>query len=81
MMRDAVSGGKERNPSDQIPVSEIDWNIVKSNEDSLTWFGHSAFLLSIDRKNTRRPYAGSNCFTRIIHRKQTLQRRHPAYGQ
>lgn len=43
MMRDAVSGGKERNPSDQIPVSEIDWNIVKSNEDSLTWFGHSAF--------------------------------------
>lgn len=50
MMRDAVSGGKEHNPSGQIPVSEIDWNIVKSNEDSLTWFGHSAFLLSIDRK-------------------------------
>jgi len=50
MMRDAVSGGKERNPSGQIPVSKIDWSTVKSNEDSLTWFGHSAFLLSIDRK-------------------------------
>lgn len=38
------------------------------------------FLLSIDRKkNTRRSYAGFNRFTRIIYRKQTLQRRHPAY--
>lgn len=50
MMRDSISGEKDRNPSGKIPVSEIDWNRIKSQEDSLTWFGHSAFLLSIDNK-------------------------------
>jgi L-ascorbate metabolism protein UlaG (beta-lactamase superfamily) len=48
--QDSISSGKDRNPDVQIPVSEIDWNKVKSKEDSLTWFGHSAFLLSIDNK-------------------------------
>lgn len=43
-------GGKERNPAGQIPASEIDWNKINSKEDSLTWFGHSAYLLSIDNK-------------------------------
>jgi L-ascorbate metabolism protein UlaG (beta-lactamase superfamily) len=50
MIKDSISGGKDRYPSDQIPVSVIDWNKIKSKEDSLTWFGHSAFLLSIDNK-------------------------------
>lgn len=50
MLKDSVSGSKDRNPGAKIPVSVIDWNKIKSEEDSLTWFGHSAFLLSIDNK-------------------------------
>lgn len=41
---------RDRNPAGPIPVSAIDWNKIKSDNDSLTWFGHSAFLLSIDNK-------------------------------
>ncbi|OLS33454.1 MBL fold metallo-hydrolase [Bacillus sp. MRMR6] len=48
--KDSNSGGKERKPAVQLPVSEIDWTKINSKEDSLTWFGHSAFLLSIDHK-------------------------------
>lgn len=40
----------ERNPSVAVPVSHIDWSKINSEQDSLTWFGHSAFLLSIDNK-------------------------------
>jgi hypothetical protein len=39
------SKAKDRNPAGPIPVSAIDWNKIKSENDSLTWFGHSAFLL------------------------------------
>lgn len=45
-----VAANSERRPTDNIPISEIDWNLINSEEDSLTWFGHSAFLLSIDHK-------------------------------
>jgi L-ascorbate metabolism protein UlaG (beta-lactamase superfamily) len=48
--KDSNSVGKETNPAGQIPVSEIDWNKINSKEDSLTWFGHSAYLLSLDNK-------------------------------
>lgn len=44
----STAGGKE--PSGQLPVFEIDWNKINSKEDSLTWLGHSAFILSIDNK-------------------------------
>jgi L-ascorbate metabolism protein UlaG (beta-lactamase superfamily) len=47
------SSGSEvvnRDPANQIPVSAIDWNQVNSKNDSLTWLGHSAYLLSIDNK-------------------------------
>jgi L-ascorbate metabolism protein UlaG (beta-lactamase superfamily) len=37
-----------RDPSSPIPVSTIDWGQVNSKNDSLTWLGHSAYLLSID---------------------------------
>ncbi|MEH7087074.1 MBL fold metallo-hydrolase [Neobacillus drentensis] len=47
--KNSNSSGKDRRPV-EIPVSEIDWNKIKNKEDSLTWFGHSAFLLSIDNK-------------------------------
>ncbi|MFC0560512.1 MBL fold metallo-hydrolase [Halalkalibacter alkalisediminis] len=40
----------DRSPSEDIPVSKIEWAKVESEEDSLTWFGHSTFLLSIDNK-------------------------------
>jgi len=47
---DSASDSKDRNPNGPIPVSAIDWDKIKSENDSLTWFGHSAFLLSIDNK-------------------------------
>jgi len=47
--KNSNSSGKDRRPV-EIPVSEIDWNKINNKEDSLTWFGHSAFLLSIDNK-------------------------------
>lgn len=37
-------------PTGEIPVSTLDWNKIKSERDSLTWLGHSAFLVSIDNK-------------------------------
>ncbi|WP_462413653.1 MBL fold metallo-hydrolase [Neobacillus sp. Marseille-QA0830] len=48
--RDFHSVGKDRRPAGPLPVSEVDWDKVNSMGDSLTWFGHSAFLLSIDHK-------------------------------
>ncbi|WP_066300998.1 MBL fold metallo-hydrolase [Bacillus sp. FJAT-29937] len=50
LMKESISGRKDRNPAGQVSVSEIDWHKINSKEDSLTWFGHSAFLLSIDNK-------------------------------
>ncbi|RJS62669.1 MBL fold metallo-hydrolase [Bacillus sp. PK3_68] len=50
MMRENMSGKAERHPAGLIPVSMINWNKINSEEDSLTWFGHSAFLLNIDNK-------------------------------
>jgi L-ascorbate metabolism protein UlaG (beta-lactamase superfamily) len=44
------ASGKDRNPTAQIPVAQIDWNKIRSEKDSLTWLGHSAFLLSMDNK-------------------------------
>ncbi|WMW25642.1 MBL fold metallo-hydrolase [Methanolobus sediminis] len=40
----------DRNPASPIPVSTIDWNQINRKNDSLTWLGHSAYLLSIDDK-------------------------------
>lgn len=39
-----------KNPSGPIPVSEINWSKINGKEDSLTWLGHSAFILSLDNK-------------------------------
>lgn len=50
MINDAFKGAEDRNPNGVIPVSVIDWNKIKSEKDSLIWFGHSAFLLNIDNK-------------------------------
>lgn len=50
MLKDSFAGAKGRNPDGEIPVSMIDWDKIKSEKDSLTWLGHSAFLLSIDNK-------------------------------
>ena len=45
------SADSETSPSSgELPVSDIDWDKIKSNDDSLTWLGHSAFILSLDNK-------------------------------
>lgn len=46
----SVSEFADRDPASPIPVYTIDWEQIKSKNDSLTWLGHSAFLLSIDGK-------------------------------
>lgn len=48
--KNSASDVKDRSPAAPIPVSPTDWNKIKSEKDSLTWFGHSTFLLSIDNK-------------------------------
>lgn len=50
MLKDSIAGGNERRPSRPIGVPTIDWSKIRSEEDSVTWFGHSAFLASIDNK-------------------------------
>src|SRR5690606_7278752 len=32
----------------QLPAVDIDWDKVTGEEDSLTWLGHSAFILNLD---------------------------------
>jgi L-ascorbate metabolism protein UlaG (beta-lactamase superfamily) len=50
MAKDSIVGAKDRNPNSEIPIDLIDWNKIKSEKDSLTWLGHSAYLISIDNK-------------------------------
>jgi L-ascorbate metabolism protein UlaG (beta-lactamase superfamily) len=49
LMKDSLTGKKNRSPQNPIPIS-IDWNKIDSVEDSLTWFGHSTMLLTLDKK-------------------------------
>ncbi|MFA9559937.1 MBL fold metallo-hydrolase [Evansella sp. AB-rgal1] len=50
LLRDAISGVDDQHPLEAIPIATFDWETIKNEEDSLTWFGHSNFLLSIDNK-------------------------------
>jgi L-ascorbate metabolism protein UlaG (beta-lactamase superfamily) len=50
MLKDSVKDNNQRKPIGKIIVSAIDWEKIKSEKDSLTWLGHSAFLLSVDNK-------------------------------
>ncbi|MBE4908557.1 MBL fold metallo-hydrolase [Bacillus luteolus] len=49
LMRDGLVGKEERRPKTPLPVSFNNKTI--SSEDNLTWFGHSTFLLNIDKKH------------------------------
>jgi L-ascorbate metabolism protein UlaG (beta-lactamase superfamily) len=49
LMKDSLTGKKDRSPMNPIPIS-IDWDKIHSVEDSLTWFGHSSILLTLDKK-------------------------------
>jgi L-ascorbate metabolism protein UlaG (beta-lactamase superfamily) len=49
LMKDSMTGRKDRKPSNPIPIS-LDWKKIKSDQESLTWFGHSTFLISIESK-------------------------------
>jgi L-ascorbate metabolism protein UlaG (beta-lactamase superfamily) len=50
LMKDSMIGKNNRNPKSPISISPLNWDKIKSNQDSLTWFGHSTFLLSVDNK-------------------------------
>lgn len=41
---------KDSSPSIEIPIEDIDWNKIKSNQDNFTWLGHSTFFINIDNK-------------------------------
>jgi L-ascorbate metabolism protein UlaG (beta-lactamase superfamily) len=49
LMKDSVTGKKDRSPTNPIPIS-IDWEKINTTEDSLTWFGHSTILLTLNKK-------------------------------
>jgi L-ascorbate metabolism protein UlaG (beta-lactamase superfamily) len=49
LLKDSLTGKKDRSPTNPIPIS-IDWNKINATEDSLTWFGHSTMLLTLDKK-------------------------------
>lgn len=49
-IKDSRNKTVERTPKEQLEMKKVDWEKVKSEEDSITWFGHSAFLLSINNK-------------------------------
>lgn len=49
LMKDSLTGKKDRRPTAPIPIS-FDWEKILSVEDSLTWFGHSTMLLTLDKK-------------------------------
>lgn len=40
----------ENRPPGKLLIAEFDWNKIYGEEDSLTWLGHSAFILSLDNK-------------------------------
>jgi len=43
-------GGKDRRPSDELPMVKVDSTEIANNDlvPRITWFGHSAFLLEIE---------------------------------
>ena len=47
---DWIAQKEDRIPSKEVSVAPLDWERINSEEDSLTWFGHSNFLLSINNK-------------------------------
>lgn len=48
--KETSESSKELKPNGEISVHKIDWNKINSEKDSVTWLGHSAFLLSMDNK-------------------------------
>jgi len=50
MLKELTASNQNRSPKGQLTVAEVDWNEIYSEEDSLTWFGHSSFLVSINNK-------------------------------
>jgi L-ascorbate metabolism protein UlaG (beta-lactamase superfamily) len=50
MVKDLFVSNPNRSPKHPFPVSQIDWEKIYGTEDSITWFGHSTFLVSVDGK-------------------------------
>lgn len=40
----------DKNPQLPIITSDFDWKTIKNEKNSMTWLGHSSYLLSIDNK-------------------------------
>jgi L-ascorbate metabolism protein UlaG (beta-lactamase superfamily) len=49
LLKDSFIGKNNRKPNKPIPIS-LDWKKIKSEQESLTWFGHSTFLITMDNK-------------------------------
>ncbi len=50
LILDWINRDEDHLPPAEVPIAPLDWERINSEEDSLTWFGHSNFLLSIDNK-------------------------------
>jgi L-ascorbate metabolism protein UlaG (beta-lactamase superfamily) len=50
LLRDAAKRHVDHRPNRKLLAIELDWNKVASEEDSVTWFGHSSILVSMDNK-------------------------------
>lgn len=48
MMKNFLAKGENRRPAKELKVEKIDWHKVNSPEDSVTWLGHSTFILNVD---------------------------------
>ncbi len=49
-IKEAMKGGEERRPRQLLPLAALDETLIRSAEPTLTWFGHSTFLLGIEGK-------------------------------
>lgn len=50
MLRDVLFGKQERRPRQPLPVVPLDLDLLEREEASVTWFGHSAYLVVLDGK-------------------------------
>lgn len=48
LMKDGFVGKSGRSPINTLPVEHFKWNNKSTEKDSVTWFGHSTFFISID---------------------------------
>ena len=50
LIREWTDGDRNRTPTEPLSVMEPNWEKIEGDEESLTWFGHSNFLLNLGGK-------------------------------